>query len=130
MKTTIEIYLAFFLIFSTAFKCEKEEPLPTSALKGKFLQNWCASEYLVVVQIISEEKIGDDWNKISTKEKYKNVVLAQLDSTLLNKWNSTLIESIDSTFYFSYYSKPISICYKCCPPDKTIIITSISGITF
>ncbi len=125
------IFPAIILLLS--FGCEKNENQPNenSCIQGKLIQQWCPDSFnLGVVKILSDVNIGTEWSKSLTV--YDNVVLAQLDSTLLKNgktWEG-VIGFADSTFYFTYTLKtqePFNICEVCCPPSKTVLIVSFSS---
>ena len=126
------LYLFPVIILLLGFSCEKNETQPNKngCIEGKLIQQWCAGDNLGVVKILSDVNLGEEWSK--SLKKYENVVLALLDSVLLKygkDWNR-VIGSKDSIFYFTYDLKtqePFSMCEYCCPPNKTVLVTSFSS---
>ena len=127
----LTIYLFPAIIGLFAFSCDKSENLSNGkCAQAKLIQHWCPDPTnLGVIKILSDVNMGIEWT--SGQKIYQNVVLAQLDSTLLKNgkdW-SVIIESSDSTFYFTYELEkhPFLVCKICCPPSKAIIISSFSS---
>ncbi|MFM7858306.1 MAG: hypothetical protein ACKO96_41910 [Flammeovirgaceae bacterium] len=131
MKNQIKLTCAVF--FLLAFSCEKKDPIKKAddrcgELVGKFVWNWCTE--FGAIEVLSDKSIGNDW--ACGKKKYSNVVLAKLDSTLLNRnedW-SKVIGSPDSVIYFNYLPNQFDyglVCKVLGGPTKTISITSFGS---
>lgn len=128
----LTVYLLPTILVLFAFSCDNNENLNNEkCAQAKLIQQWCPDpSNLAVINIISNISIGEDWTKDG--KMYQNALLAQFDNSLLNsnKNLSELIGSSDSTFYFTYTTQtqdPLNMCYICCPPSKTILITSLSS---
>jgi hypothetical protein len=113
------------------FSCENENFDHTKCAQVKLIQQWCSDpSQLAVIEILSDLNIGEEWTKGLTT--YENVVLAQLDSSLIKNgvdWSS-VANSAESIFYLEYTTSirdPLNMCYVCCPPNKVISITSVSS---
>lgn len=134
MKSPVKyIFPAVMLLF--AFSCEKSEPIKEAESKcgevtGKFVWNWCTE--LGAIEVISNNDLGSDW-AWGTK-RYRNVVLAKLDSTLVksNENWSRVIGSSDSIIYFNYRPTEFDyglVCKVLGGPTNTISITSFGSFS-
>lgn len=127
-------YIILAVIIILGFSCDKNESVvlidgKCGNTKAKFIRNWCASDNGGLVEILSNNNIGEDWVDGTGKTYHHAVNAAILDSTLL-KNNVTILKVMnqsDSIFYLNYYIGEFMDCKMCCPPTQKILITSLAS---
>ncbi len=126
MKSTLKQLLFFFILILLNVRCEDlENSLNDQCIKGKYIGENCAG---VIIQLLEEHRIAQDWVSIDGKRTYTNAVVASIDTTFARQTgNIGNYFSGDSIFYFQYINGGYPLYqYIFCEPSASITITYLS----
>lgn len=120
LKGKVTILVLIMGLFS--FACE-EQLMESDCVYGRYVGEYCEG---VVVQILDDHKIGNNWQSMFSDETYSNSVVASIDTLMAKKIDSGLF-SEGSEFHFKYkdggYGRKQ---YSVCEPSASITITYLS----
>ncbi len=121
------------VIIFLGFSCDKNESVVKvdgrcGSTKAKFIRNWCASDYGAVIDILSNDSLGEDWSEIPGKT-YHHAVLVGINSTLSKDdgFIGKVMNPSDSIFYFDYQLMELNACKMCCAPRQEMLITLLAS---
>jgi len=126
MKYPFKSLIVFILLILITVSCEDyENSGQTECLKGKYIGTSCGG---VIIQLLEDHSIGQDWESIDGKRKFTNAVLANIDTIYAQQTGNLSSYFLgDSIFYFKYIKGGYPVYqYILCEPFPFITITYLS----